>query len=98
MEISAAEQKWLSSMAGSKEYNAAQWVAYRSMFDALIALGPVLPERPDQPESSKLLHISAFIHITNFLDSHVSDMWAWSKPYNATAVQEVFRGIVGMDQ
>ena len=96
MDTSALERTWASNVVGSKEYNAAQRVAYRSMLGALLSSSPTVPEKPDQPESTQLLHMSAFIHLIKFLESPLYDMWAWSKPYDAAAVQEVFRGIVGI--
>lgn len=87
---------WTKNLVGSKEYNAAQRLAYQKMLGALLDLAPAADASLDQAAPAPLLYISAFLHLTKFLDSPVHDMWAWGTPYDAAAVHEVFRGIVGI--
>lgn len=43
-----------------------------------------------------LLDLSAFISISGFWESPVSDVWAWDRVFDESAVKEVLRGIVGV--
>lgn len=96
LHTSALDRAWTSNIVGSKEYNAAQRVAYRKMLEALLNLSTASIEKSDEKDSTQLLHMSAFIHLIKFLESPLYDMWGWGQSYDVAAVQEVFRGIVGI--
>jgi len=74
-------------------YRKAEWIAYEAIFDALEA-HEIAVKDDSQPKS--LLHFSAFLEASHFGKMPVSDIWAWTQPFDKAATRETFKGLIAL--
>jgi hypothetical protein len=86
---------WTRSLP-SEEFNAAQKVAFEKLFKTVASFWPSLPVQNVFDQSKLLLHVSAFLRATEFMQASVSDIWVWSKEYDKSCVDEVLRTFVAI--
>lgn len=70
----------------------AQRKAYAALFDAIDEEGSTIEVA--ESTAPKLLHLSAFLYMTRYLEFPVSDVWHWQKPFDQQPVRETLRAAV----
>jgi hypothetical protein len=82
-------------MRGLGGYNAALRLAYEKIFGTIAEFGIAVQNNETSSAAPKpLLHISAFLRLTRFMEMPAYDISAWREPYDPDAVRETLRGIV----
>ncbi|MGA2782587.1 MAG: NACHT domain-containing protein [Smithella sp.] len=76
-------------------YKKALFIAYESIFEAL-DLTSTIVENDRNP--SVLLYLSAFLEASKFGDIPVSDIWAWTLPFDKAATRETLKGFIGISK
>ena len=74
-----------------KEYDRATCTALRALCSSLIPKEELL-DGVDL-EQSPAVQLSAFLEIVGFGDVTVSDVWAWTEPYDSEMVREVLKAL-----
>lgn len=85
---------WLTSMMEPGGYAEAHKISCEKIFGTLDDVGISTDAKPDEVAPKVLLHLSAFLIITDFWEMPASDVWTWHEAYDEDAVKEVLRGIV----
>ena len=88
----SASAKLMKMFQPDGEYNRVVCTALRAVFSSL-ALTEEAADGVDF-EQSPPLQLSAFLEIIGFGKVVISDMWAWTKPYDSETVREVLRALV----
>ena len=91
--IASASAKYMKSFQiDRKEYHRAVRAALRAISSSFVPTGEMVDEI--DLEQSPALQLSAFLKIIGFEEVVISDMWAWTKPYDSEAVREVLLALV----
>ena len=90
MESTAA--KLMKAFQPNSEYHRAVCAALRAVFSSLALTEGATGDFDF--EQSHPLQLSAFLEIIDFEKMDISDMWAWTKPYDSKMVSEVLRALV----
>ena len=91
--IASASAKYMKSFqADNREFHRATCATLRAIFSSFVLTEDVADEI--DLEQSPALQLSAFLEIIGFETLVISDMWAWTRPYDSEAVREVLLALV----
>jgi hypothetical protein len=80
-------------MSPPEGYLEAELTAYKAIFDSL-DLPATFVEEDRNP--GVLLHFSAFLESSKFGQFPISDIWAWTYPFDKEATRETLKGFIGV--
>ena len=91
--IASASAKYMKSFqADNREFHRATCATLRAIFSSFVFTEDVADEI--DLEQSPALQLSAFLEIIGFKKVVISDMWAWTRPYDSDTVREVLLALV----
>ena len=86
---------WSAAMRGPEGYAAAQRTSFEAILGTIAEFGtPMVVGLSGIGSSKPLLHLSALLRQTNFMEMPVADVWGWQERYNKEAVRDVLRSVL----
>lgn len=81
---------------GDAKFNTAKKVTHGKILSALVDKDNLVPDHSPEafPDDYGFIQLGAFLDASSYLQTYVSDVWAWQDEHDEEAVREVFRGIV----